>query len=375
MFLEEDDGTGTGGKRLLADDLVLRYLLQYITIQLGVRLLSPKSFKKVYIAGVKKIFGDYNKEASAKKLGKAFATKVAKELVRGFERMYAKEHPDGEGRKIPFTADLVGKALKRMCEGEIRPDLHPVEVLRVHTAMSVGVGFLLRCSEHIKSKKGTARPPYRGEIIFRDVKGKIVPYSKVGLIKAMRVTIYTAFSKGDVMGKGRIVTHSRQPDSAPFCVIQTLERWYKLTRDEWGALETDALYDLPRQTVVPVSLSLELLSDVMTKTTDIEEIHFKDEGSDGEVALKRVTSHSLRYGGATTMAAAGFPEHIIALYGGWAKGSTSLRRYISQLTNATLEKVSAAFAKAAKIDAAQTFIDDHQVREIRKGNKCKGHRR
>ncbi len=42
---------------------------------------------------------------------------------------------------------------------------------------------------------------------------------------------------------------------------------------------------------------------------------------------KKPTSHSLRYGGATMMAAAGFPQYIIAIYGGWTENSTSLRIY------------------------------------------------
>ena len=41
----------------------------------------------------------------------------------------------------------------------------------------------------------------------------------------------------------------------------------------------------------------------------------------------KVSTHSLRYGGATMLAAGGYPEYIIAMYGGWAAGSASLRRY------------------------------------------------
>ena len=365
VFLEEEDEAGN--KRPMADDKILRFLLQYITIQLGMRLLSPKSFKKVYIVGVKKVFSDYNK--SSEGLGRAFGAKVTKELMRGFERMHAKNHPEGESQKIPFTADLVTKALKLMFDKGF-PGLQAIEILRIYTAMCVGVAFLLRCSEHIYSKNGTARPPYRGELIFRDYKGSILPYAQIGRVKTKSVTIYTTFSKADVLGKGRITTHFRQPDTAPFCVVRALEKWYQLTRDEWGTKETDPLYDLPRQELVPVSLSLKLLGEVMTRTTDIEKRSFRDESDEEEIKLVRVTSHSLRYGGATTMAAAGFPEHLIALYGGWVQGSKSLRVYINQLTTDTREEVSAAFARGAKIDAAQTYIDDHQVRNLRRRRRA-----
>ena len=33
--------------------------------------------------------------------------------------------------------------------------------------------------------------------------------------------------------------------------------------------------------------------------------------------VNRISAHSLRYGGATHLASAGFPEFIIAQYGGW----------------------------------------------------------
>ena len=42
----------------------------------------------------------------------------------------------------------------------------------------------------------------------------------------------------------------------------------------------------------------------------------------------KISAHSLRYGGATTLAAAGYSEYIIAFYGGWAEGSKAMKRYI-----------------------------------------------
>ena len=42
----------------------------------------------------------------------------------------------------------------------------------------------------------------------------------------------------------------------------------------------------------------------------------------------KATSHSLRYGGATMMAAAGHPQYLIAMYGGWTEHSKSLRIYV-----------------------------------------------
>ena len=55
------------------------------------------------------------------------------------------------------------------------------------------------------------------------------------------------------------------------------------------------------------------------------------------------TSHSLRYGGATMMAAAGFPQYVIAHYGGWVEGSSSLKIY-ARPSEKMLQAVSAHMA-------------------------------
>ena len=47
-----------------------------------------------------------------------------------------------------------------------------------------------------------------------------------------------------------------------------------------------------------------------------------------EFPASRVSLHSLRYGGASALASAGYPEYIIAMYGGWKEGSSCLRQYV-----------------------------------------------
>ena len=41
-----------------------------------------------------------------------------------------------------------------------------------------------------------------------------------------------------------------------------------------------------------------------------------------------ISGHSLRYGGASTLGMAGYPEYIIAFYGAWAFNSKAMRVYI-----------------------------------------------
>jgi integrase len=75
----------------------------------------------------------------------------------------------------------------------------------------------------------------------------------------------------------------------------------------------------------------------------------------------RVSTHSLRYGGATILAAGGYPEYIIAMYGGWAEGSASLRRY-TRPTMATVADVSRHMQAMQRCNAE----DDHLAITIAK---------
>ena len=47
----------------------------------------------------------------------------------------------------------------------------------------------------------------------------------------------------------------------------------------------------------------------------------------------KISAHSLRYGGSTTLAAAGYPEYIIAFYGGWAEGSKAMNGTSARATS------------------------------------------
>ena len=68
---------------------------------------------------------------------------------------------------------------------------------------------------------------------------------------------------------------------------------------------------------------------------------------------EKVSAHSLRYGGASMMAAAGFPDYIIAYYGGWASGSTAMRRYIHPSDDiiTTVSQHMASVSSSKSVDA------------------------
>ena len=66
--------------------------------------------------------------------------------------------------------------------------------------------------------------------------------------------------------------------------------------------------------------------------------------------------HSLRYGGATTLAAAGYPEYIIAFYSGWAEGSKAMKRYICP-SNVISRTVSHQMATAECLLLVQEVVN------------------
>ena len=127
-----------------------------------------------------------------------------------------------------------------------------------------------------------------------------------------------------------------------------LEKWINSTRDQFGAKEGMALYWVPG---LP-ELKVESLHAVMQKT--IESLNIAG------VAV-RATSHSLRYGGATMMAAAGFPQYLIAHYGGWTTDSKCFRLY-ARPTAETISLVSKHMVSMAMKGCSSVFVMDAVIR-------------
>ena len=91
----------------------------------------------------------------------------------------------------------------------------------------------------------------------------------------------------------------------------------------------------------------------------------------GDVPIGRIaTTHSLRYGGATMMAAAGFPQYLIAHYGGWRADSEALRRYIVP-SDESIARVSKYMTDMALAQPSRHYIDDAiALYQSRKGELC-----
>ena len=132
---------------------------------------------------------------------------------------------------------------------------------------------------------------------FMDVNGSPIPYSQIGVIKAESVAINVPYGKMDNKGKGRRSRHIRQEDHC-VCIVCILERWFRWTRDAYGAGEELGIYEVPSFK----DLTKQELERVMQDTVT----------ASGITNARNLTSHCLRYGGATMLAAAGrFPSLLI----------------------------------------------------------------
>ena len=144
---------------------------------------------------------------------------------------------------------------------------------------------------------------------------------------AKSVEILVPRSKTDQFGYGRVVRHTRV--TGPNCIVKELERWVTHCRDSLGARETDGLFCVG---TVPIVTD----NDVAAAMKKIV-VHLGWSAS-------KISAHSLRYGGATMLAAAGLPQYVIEYFGGWAEGSKSAKFYM-QVSGRSVADVSAVMSE------------------------------
>jgi hypothetical protein len=226
---------------------------------------------------------------------------------------------------------------------------------RVYVVQALAINFLLRKHEHIEPPDnaivGTATKFTRKHMTFFDVNEVPISYVNVGKIKAMSVAVNIPYSKTDPKGHGRITRHSRQADTSEVDIVKILEDWISDTRDNFNTKEHEAVYAIRGYSTFTVNT----LHTVMQYTLD-----------DLKILGLHATSHSLRYGGATMLAAAGFPHYVIAMYGGWCEGSKVLRLY-TKASKKLVALVSAHMAAMALEDGSKYFINDTLI--VARGRK------
>ena len=334
-------------------------IIQYISWECGVCRLSPRSIRKTYLPGIAKRLA---RSLIVAQFRDATKTEIIRCVLDGYSKIWARQHPSSDSIKVPFTTALAQQALELLRQGTI--SVHGKYVnndsllcqmvrCRTHAALMFGIFFLLRKTEYL----ATQDPPplstggrilRRRMLAFYDTDNVEIHYAKIGQAKANSIRLVLQFSKTDPTGQGRIVIHCRQPDSSGNCIVKIMETWIAVTRDLYFITESDPVWQIPG---LPI-LNGDTISDVMKSTCD-------------ELGLPRnkVSTHSLRYGGATELAASGLPQYIIAAYGGWTEDSRAMRIY-TRLSLPTNAMVSQRMAQAASSRSAQTVVNDILMHRI-----------
>lgn len=346
VWCRQPDGTPMDTSQCIA------VIDQYIGFECSLRQINPETIKSVYLQGIAKHF-----EMKRPVLISNFRTAIndgrVKSLLDGYGRAWSKKHPQHGHTKIPFTLILALQTESLLQSGEITlPGLVTsgdhlsarIERLRVVCALMFGIFYLLRKGEFLPKpvvKNCQHTPMQRCHLRFMDADHNVIPYHLIGVKRASWLSITIEFSKTDQHGRGRILEHYVDLSNPTHCIVQRMEAYIQMTRDMFGAKETDLLFDIPG---FP-KFTTEVLTYTMQATCAAVGLPWD-----------RCSAHSLRYGGATTLAAAGFPDFVIAFYGGWSQDSTVMRRYIRP-SNAVIQKVSHHMTRAQNSVAVQAAVN------------------
>ena len=321
----------------------------YIGFECGLRQINPNSISGTYIPGIAKRFMIHKIINNFKA---AAYHDITKTLLDGYIRIWHEKFPDGQNAKIPFTMVLALQSERFLRSGDItytsfpttgEPGRAALNTMRMTSALLFGIFFLLRKGEFLPQSKSTHahRPLLRSHLRFMDSNRRVIPYHLIGHVRASWLTLTITFSKTDQTGHGRIITHHIDTVNPVNCIVQRMEAYIIFSRDNFGATADHVLFDVPG---FP-SLSADLITDLMRRTCELLGLPFD-----------KISAHSLRYGGATTLAAAGFPEYVIDFYGGWAHGSRAMRTYIKP-TDDIIKRVSLHMTQAQASLSVQNAVN------------------
>ena len=242
-------------------------------------------------------------------------------VTKGLLNRFHKNHPKSGRAKLAFSLAMTS-AVSITLRGA------PEWLLQlVRSAMRLGIWFLLRKGEYLKTSLNTGGIP-RSCLKFTDVDGRVIPYGVVGTVTATALHLTVKFSKTDRHGYGRLVAHQRQADGTP-CIVTEMEEYVAHTRDSWS---------------IGVDRPLFVWPDGSDFTADEMAGEMKSVAKLLGCDASKVSAHSLRFGGASLLASFGLPQYIIEYFGGWAKDSKTLPLY-AQPDSSVLAIASGCFGK------------------------------
>ena len=311
-------------------------ILGFIGFEIGLRGMHPRSIKDTYLSSINRYFVE---NRIPNQFNNALQSGIIKFTLRGYSRIYYQMNPLAGLKKLAFTIELVSYLQPAL--SQYKPEWNIGMKRRAFSlALKFGIYFLLRKSEYLPShdKKRESVRWYR--IKFYDALGYKISWdcNDISRVKSMELNIHS--SKTDQYGLGRIVRHT--VIDGPNCICRSTFKWKIHCKNHLAANLYDGLFDTHAHGFI---LSDDQVAKVMKFI--VRSLGWSD---------KRVSAHSLRYGGATMLAAAGQPQYVIEYFGGWAKDSKSLRVYCD-LGNEAVSKVSQIMA-----DGHNKSLEESRIR-------------
>ena len=265
----------------------------------------------------------------------ALLSPTFKLVVRGVQRIYADNNPGSLVKKLAFTLELVkylDEALPRIVYS-VDSWKESLRRRALVVDMELGIYFLLRRSEFLpcRTSGGTcSRGLLWSDVRFMDVEGRLIPFKSVSVAAADSVSVLVRRSKTDQLGEGRVRTHRKQRQG--HCIVTVLANWLLELR-AMGADATSHVFEHKGVSIINDVAIAEAMRAI-TRYVGLRD--------------NMTSTHSLRYGGATMLAAAGIPAYAITHFGGWAEDSKMIRQYVQlggQMTDDVSRVMSEAFNK------------------------------
>ena len=205
-------------------------------------------------------------------------------------------------------------------------------------AMEFGIYFLLKKSEFLPCGNKSHGIQWKNITFFPDA-GHPIAFNELTRSSVKSAQINITKSKMDQHGYGRLVKHNCV--SGPQCIVKKLVDWAISCRDIHNMSVDDYLFMKRGCNAIisegAVSIAMKCIVKFLGWKTD------------------KVSPHSLRYGGATMLAAAGLPQYIIAYFGGWSDHSKSLRIY-TQVGSEAVNQVSRIMSAGHDVSLEESRI-------------------
>ena len=312
--------------RVYGYDETVEVVLAYIGFEVGIRKMNPTSIKTVYLGA---IANHFVMNRIKNQFQSSYKDRIVKLMLEGLLKLHYRINPKAENRKLAFTLELV-KYLRQAVR--VAGKILSKEVLRaLELALKFGIYFLLRKSEYLPCSNGRSRGISWKQIKFYRKGGYEVQWDELRNMKAAvsSITINIQFSKTDQYGHGRVVTHNRVDGTC--CIVQDVVNWAIYCQSTLCFGIDDFMFS--KKSSVPIIVD-NLVAFAMKAI--VRMLGWKDD---------KVSAHSLRYGGATMLAAAGLPQYLIEYFGGWAENSKSLKEAYIKLASQGVDRVSNIFSR------------------------------